>query len=99
MRVYAYRTGHFLLPHSDHRVDIGRSLAYSYRLPSPKPPSRGELELFACDVQAGEITATKTALVIEPRSNLIVFFDVNDMSLRQVRDVMGELRISLAAWC
>ena len=55
MRAYAYRPGHYLLPHSDHQEALARVLAYAYYLPSPKPPHGGELELFACRVDAGEI--------------------------------------------
>src|SRR5512146_321786 len=48
LRAYAYRPGHYLLPHSDHQDGLERRLAYAYYLPSPEPPEGGELELFAC---------------------------------------------------
>ncbi len=98
MRAYAYRPGHYLLPHSDHQDGLARSLAYAYYLPSPEPPRGGELELFACRVEGSEIVATDSALVIAPRANRLVVFDVSDVSLHQVREVLGGLRISLAGW-
>jgi len=98
MRAYAYRPGHYLLPHSDHRDGLARALAYAYYLPSPEPPRGGELELFACRVDGGEIVATDSALMIEPRGNRLVVFDVSEVSLHQVREVLAGLRISLAGW-
>ena len=98
MRAYAYRPGHYLLPHSDHRDGLSRALAYAYYLPSPEPPRGGELELFTCRVDGGEIVATESALMIEPRGNRLVVFDVSDVSLHQVREVLAGLRISLAGW-
>jgi Rps23 Pro-64 3,4-dihydroxylase Tpa1-like proline 4-hydroxylase len=98
MRAYAYRPGHYLLPHSDHQDGLARALAYAYYLPSPEPPAGGELELYACRVAEREIVATDSALVIEPRANRLVVFDVSDVSLHQVREVLGGLRISLAGW-
>lgn len=98
MRAYAYRPGHYLLPHSDHREGLARQLAYAYYLPSPEPPTGGELELFACRVEAGAIVATRSARLIEPRGNRLVVFEVSDLSLHQVREVLGGLRISLAGW-
>ena len=98
MRAYAYRVGHYLLPHSDHRDGLDRVLAFAYYLPSPDPPDGGELELFHCPVERGEIVATESARLIEPRPNRLVVFDVSDVSLHQVREVLGGLRISLAGW-
>jgi len=98
MRAYAYRPGHYLLPHSDHQDGLTRVLAYAYYVPSPEPPQGGELELFACRIERGEIVATDSARIIEPRGNRLVVFDVSDVSLHQVREVLGGLRISLAGW-
>lgn len=98
MRAYAYRVGHYLLPHSDHQEGLGRALAFAYYLPSPEPPEGGELELFRCRLERGELVSTEAALVIEPRPNRLVVFDVSDVSLHQVREVLGGLRISLAGW-
>jgi hypothetical protein len=96
MRAYAYRPGHYLLPHTDH-ADLGRVLAFAYYLPSPEPPEGGELELFSCRF-AGELTAIEPASRIEPRANRLVVFEVSDTSLHQVREVLGGLRLSLAGW-
>jgi hypothetical protein len=98
MRAYAYRVGHYLLPHSDHQDGLERLLAFAYYLPSPEPPDGGELELFCCRIERGEIVSTETARWIEPRPNRLVVFDVSDVSLHQVREVLGGLRISLAGW-
>lgn len=98
MRAYAYRPGHYLLPHSDHQDGLARALAYAYYLPSPEPPRGGELELFACRMKDGEMVATESATLIEPRGNRLVVFDVSDVSLHQVREVLAGLRISLAGW-
>lgn len=98
VRAYAYRVGHYLLPHSDHQADLTRAIAFAYYLPSPEPPVGGELELFACRREAGEIVATDSARVIAPAANRLVVFDVGDDTLHQVREVLGGLRISLAGW-
>ncbi len=98
MRAYAYREGHYLLPHSDHQHGLGRALAYAYYLPSPTPPVGGELELFRCTIAGGELTSTERALLVEPKANRLVVFDVNDVSLHQVREVTHGLRLSLAGW-
>jgi hypothetical protein len=98
MRAYAYRLGHYLLPHTDHREGLERVLAYAYYLPSPELPVGGELEMYACRAEHGELVATESARVIEPRANRLVVFDVGDLSLHQVREVLGGLRISLAGW-
>ena len=89
MRAYAYRPGHYLLPHTDHQDGLLRQLAYAYYLPSPEPPTGGELELFA---------NMQSAKLIAPRDNRLVIFEVGDTSLHQVREVLSGLRISLAGW-
>jgi Rps23 Pro-64 3,4-dihydroxylase Tpa1-like proline 4-hydroxylase len=98
MRAFAYRPGHYLLPHTDHQDGLARLLAYAYYLPSPEPPRGGELELFRCALRAGELVTTEPATRIEPRPWRLVVFDVSDVSLHQVREVLGGLRISLAGW-
>ncbi|NVB85534.1 MAG: 2OG-Fe(II) oxygenase [Kofleriaceae bacterium] len=98
MRAYAYRAGHFLLPHSDHQQGLARVLAYAYYLPSPEPPVGGELELYACDLEAGTLASTISAKLISPAANRLVVFDVSDVSLHQVREVLGGMRLSLAGW-
>jgi Rps23 Pro-64 3,4-dihydroxylase Tpa1-like proline 4-hydroxylase len=89
MRAFAYRPGHYLLPHTDHRDGLERVVAYAYYLPSPEPPDGGELELFR---------GVESARLIEPRSNRLVVFDVSAVSLHQVREVLAGLRMSLAGW-
>jgi 2OG-Fe(II) oxygenase superfamily len=98
MRAYAYRAGHYLLPHTDHQAGLGRVLAFAYYLPSPEPPDGGELELFRCRRAHGELVTTEPARQIEPRPNRLVVFEVGEDSLHQVREVIGGLRISLAGW-
>lgn len=98
LRAYAYRVGHYLLPHADHQEGLGRVLAYAYYLPSPEPPTGGELELFACRSEEGALVSTASALLIAPRPNRLVVFDVSEVSLHQVREVLDGLRISLAGW-
>lgn len=99
LRAYAYRVGHYLLPHTDHQDGLARVLAFAYYLPTPEPPRGGELELYRCTVGAdGAYTATDSALVIEARANRLVVFDVSDVSLHQVREVRGGVRLSLAGW-
>lgn len=98
LRSYAYRVGHYLLPHSDHQHGLERALAYAYYLPSPEPPIGGELELYRCEITGTELVSTVSASLIEPRANRLVVFDVSDVSLHQVREVIGGLRVSLAGW-
>jgi len=98
MRAFAYRPGHYLLPHTDHQEGLDRLLAYAYYLPSPEPPQGGELELFRCELAGGELVRTEHALKISPRPWRLVVFDVSDVSLHQVCEVLGGLRISLAGW-
>ena len=98
LRAYAYRVGHYLLPHSDHRQEVGRALAFAYYLPSPEPPTGGELELFRCRMEGDEIVSTESAKLIEPVGNRLVVFEVGDASLHQVCEVVEGLRISLSGW-
>lgn len=98
LRAYAYRPGHYLLPHTDHQVELGRVLAYAYYLPSPEPPRGGELELFRCEVADDALLSTEPVLRIAPRANRLVVFAVSPASLHQVREVLDGLRLSLAGW-
>lgn len=98
MRAYAYRPGHYLLPHTDHQERLGRVYAYAYYLPSPQPPVDGELELYACRMVDHELADIASAGRIAPVPNRLVVFEVGDLSLHQVREVLGGLRISLAGW-
>jgi Rps23 Pro-64 3,4-dihydroxylase Tpa1-like proline 4-hydroxylase len=94
MRAFAYRPGHYLLPHADHQDGLARQLAFAYYLPSPDPPVGGELELFRVTPDG----RTTSARLIEPVPNRLVIFDVSDVSLHQVREVLSGLRLSLAGW-
>jgi Rps23 Pro-64 3,4-dihydroxylase Tpa1-like proline 4-hydroxylase len=98
MRAYAYRPGHYLLPHTDHQDGLRRVLAYAYYLPTPEPPEGGELELYRCTLANHELVLTDTAKLIEPRPNRLVVFEVSERSLHQVREVLSGLRLSLAGW-
>lgn len=96
-RAYVYGEGHYLLPHADYRVGLRRELAYVYYVAGQQLVG-GELELFGCDVEDGEIVATRSALLIEPRANRLVVFDVSPVTLHQVREVRGGTRASIAGW-
>ena len=102
MRAYAYRPGHYLLPHTDHQPDQQRVLAYAYYLPTPDAPVGGELELFACELENNgsndALGPARVAQRIEPRSNRCVIFEVRLDSLHQVTEVLSGLRLSLAGW-
>ncbi len=98
LRAFAYRAGHYLLPHTDHQESLGRLLAYAYYLPSPDAPTGGELELYRAQLVDGELTAIESVVVIEPRPNRIALFEVSPTSLHQVREVLTGLRVSLAGW-
>jgi len=98
MRAFAYHPGHYLLPHTDHDADAERLVAYALYLDTPEPPTGGELDLFACRVEDGEIVATEVARTIEPVSNRLVVFEVGPTSLHQVREVTAGIRLSLAGW-
>ncbi|HEY5935723.1 MAG TPA: 2OG-Fe(II) oxygenase [Kofleriaceae bacterium] len=98
MRAFAYRPGHYLLPHTDHRDALERVVAYAYYLPSPEPPVGGELELFRCSEESGELVAIESACLVEPRANRLVVFEVSAVSLHQVCEVLSGLRMSLAGW-
>ncbi|HEY4179298.1 MAG TPA: 2OG-Fe(II) oxygenase [Kofleriaceae bacterium] len=89
LRAYAYRPGHYLLPHTDHQDGLTRLLAFAYYLPTPEAPIGGELELY---------DGITSARVLEPKADRLVIFDVGDQSLHQVREVLGGLRLSLAGW-
>jgi Rps23 Pro-64 3,4-dihydroxylase Tpa1-like proline 4-hydroxylase len=98
LRAFAYRPGHYLLPHTDHQLELGRALAYAFYLPSPEPPTGGELELFACAGDPEDLRDISSARVITPRPNRLVVFEVSERSLHQVREVEHGLRLSLAGW-
>jgi len=96
-RAYVYGEGHYLLPHADFRPELRRELAFVYYVAGEQLLG-GELELFACDLDAGQIVATRSALLIEPKPNRLVVFEVSPMTLHQVREVRRGARASLAGW-
>lgn len=98
MRGYAFEEGHYLLPHSDHRDDVGRLVAYAYYLDPPGPLEGGELELYDCAFEGAEIVSTAPAARIAPAPNRLVIFDVGDASLHEVREVTRGVRFSLSGW-
>ena len=98
MRAFAYRPGHYLLPHTDCQEGLGRVLAYIFYLPTPEVPVGGELELYRCEAEGGELVTINSAKLVEPRPNRLVVFEVSEVSLHQVREVMSGLRLSLAGW-
>lgn len=101
LRGYAYGPGHYLLPHTDHQEGLARVLAYAWYLPTAEPPTGGELELYRCRADpngSDELVETEPALTIAPRANRIAIFDVGDLSLHQVREVLAGRRLSLAGW-
>jgi hypothetical protein len=98
MRSYVYLAGSFLLPHSDHRDGVGRLVAYAYYLLPRETCAGGELELFDCELENGDVVATRPAGTIEPRANRIAIFDVSPASLHQVREVTSGGRVSLSGW-
>jgi 2OG-Fe(II) oxygenase superfamily len=97
LRSYVYMPGHYLLPHTDCRTGGGRQVAYAYYLYS-RETEGGELELFDCDMNGDEISATRPAVRIEPRENRMVIFEVTPASLHQVREVVRGARVSLSGW-
>lgn len=98
VRSYVYLAGSYLLPHSDCRADVGRALAYAFYLLPAAACRGGELELFDCVEEDGEVTATAPGPVIAPAANRLVLFDVSPVSLHQVREVLSGGRVSLSGW-
>jgi hypothetical protein len=98
MRGYAFEEGHYLLPHSDHRDDVGRLIAFAYYLEPPGPLEGGELELYECAFDGAEIVSTVPSVRIAPTPNRLVLFDVGDASLHEVREVTRGVRFSLSGW-
>ena len=98
LRSYVYLAQSYLLPHSDHRAGVGRQVAFAYYLTPDGGCVGGELELFACALEDGEIVGTQPERTIEQRANRLVLFDVSATSLHQVREVLAGARVSLAGW-
>jgi Rps23 Pro-64 3,4-dihydroxylase Tpa1-like proline 4-hydroxylase len=86
---YTYAEGDYLLPHSDHRTEEGRAVAWAYYI---APPIRGgELDLY-------ERTGRRVAKRIAPRANRLVLFEVHERALHEVREVIAGQRDSIAGW-
>lgn len=98
LRSYVYLAGSYLLPHSDCRADVGRALAYAFYLLPADACRGGELELFACTLENGDVAATAPGPTISPVANRLVVFDVSPVSLHQVREVLSGARVSLSGW-
>jgi hypothetical protein len=98
LRSYVYLAGSFLLPHHDAGADAQRQVAWAFYLLPRSSSTGGELELFDCTAEDGEIVAARPAKRIEPEANRLVLFDVSAVSLHQVREVTAGGRASLSGW-
>jgi Rps23 Pro-64 3,4-dihydroxylase Tpa1-like proline 4-hydroxylase len=98
LRGYAYQSGHYLLPHSDHQLDMGRKLAFAYYVKTPEKVVGGELELFDCRYEGEEIVETRSVTLLAPIPNRMILFHVGDESLHQVREVLEGTRLSISGW-
>jgi Rps23 Pro-64 3,4-dihydroxylase Tpa1-like proline 4-hydroxylase len=97
-RGYAFGPGHYLLPHADRDVDTLRQVAFALYVAVSDDLDGGELELFECETEFGQITATEPAGRIPPRVGTLILFDVHDTSLHQVREVTRGIRGSISGW-
>jgi len=97
LRSYVYLAGSYLLPHSDCRPQLRRRVAFAFYLWT-EGVRGGELELFDVRLDQGHPVETRPAVLIEPRSNRLVLFEVTPASLHQVREVLEGARLSLAGW-
>jgi hypothetical protein len=92
---YVYLAGSYLLPHHD---AAGRLVAFAFYLLPRSSSTGGELELFDCRVEDGEVVAATPTVRIEPEANRLVLFDVTPASLHQVREVTAGARASVSGW-
>lgn len=97
-RGYAFSAGHYLLPHADRDTDALRQIAFALYVAVSPHLEGGELELFDCQVELGQIIATEPAGRILPEAGTLVLFDVSDRSLHQVREVLAGTRASISGW-
>lgn len=97
-RGYAYTKGHYLLPHADRDRDALRQVAFALYVTVSDDLEGGELELFECETEVGRIIATDPAGRITPKPGTLVLFDVNEISLHQVREVVQGTRGSISGW-
>jgi Rps23 Pro-64 3,4-dihydroxylase Tpa1-like proline 4-hydroxylase len=98
IRAYAYLPGHYLLPHADRDLDGRRRVAYAFYVDRFDGTEGGELDLYHCEFDAGEIVATRVEATVSPRANRCVLFEVSDRSLHRVREILAGGRLSLAGW-
>jgi hypothetical protein len=98
VRAFAYHPGQYLLPHTDLHGELDRLVAYAYYLDAPEPIEGGELDLFACAMDDGDITGTSVAATYPPQANRLILFDVGPHTLHQVREVTAGIRLSLTGW-
>ncbi len=94
---YFYQHGHYLLPHTDWRAGGRRAVAFVYYAGADGLRG-GELELFDCASENGELVRTDPALALAPVADRLVLFDVSELSLHQVREVTDGVRASIAGW-
>jgi Rps23 Pro-64 3,4-dihydroxylase Tpa1-like proline 4-hydroxylase len=97
-RVYAYRRGHYLLPHNDCRAGEARRVAFAWYLAERVPLRGGELELFAYGPKDRAPASAIPVKRIAPKPGRLVLFAVAPVALHQVREVTGGERFSLAGW-
>lgn len=97
LRSYVYVPGSYLLPHADSRASIGRMVAFAYYIHT-RGCEGGELELFACEMAGDQVLSARSEVVLAPRDNRLVLFDVTHASLHQVREVLAGNRVSLTGW-
>ncbi len=98
VRSYVYLAGHYLLPHADWRAGAGRTVAFAYYLTPAGGCEGGELELFECAVEDGQVARARAAGTVAHRENRLVLFDVGVGTVHQVREVLRGARLSLAGW-
>lgn len=98
MRSFVYLAGHYLLPHSDWREGVNRSIAYALYLTPKETCKGGELKLYDCAVERGEISRAVEAKTVEHREGRLVLFDVALATLHRVCEVQSGARLSLAGW-
>ena len=97
MRSFIYVNGSYLLPHTDHRHDLERRVAFAYYVHAAG--NGGELEFFDCTLaKSGEILETRPGVRLPSVSNRLVLFDVAPGSLHRVHEVLGGRRLSLSGW-
>lgn len=98
VRSYVYLPGGYLLPHTDHRAEVGRQVAFAAYVHDDGTCGGGELELFRCSFDGGDLVATEPVRRIEPRPARLVLFDVSPSSLHQIREITAGARVAMAGW-